>query len=294
MILVLGSRGQLGQELVALATRRGLPIVGISRADADIVDPEAVRAAIDRFQPSVVVNCAAYNQVDLAETEVEAAQRANAIGPTILATVAAEHDLPIVHVSTDFVFDGRKSGAWREDDDVRPINFYGRSKAEGEAGVRRATGRHFILRTSWLFGPYGSNFVKTIIKLAGERDSLRVIADTRGSPTSTADLAHAILLAGAATGHDNAPWGTYHVAGAGSASRFDQANAIVEAQARFTGRMPEVVPVQSLSLSQAAPRPVNTELDSSKFAAAFGFQPAPWRPATERVVGEILAPRVAA
>ncbi len=291
MILVFGSHGQLGQELVAMATARGLPVAGLSHRDADIADAGAVAAAVARVKPTFIVNCAAYNQVDRAESDVAAATRTNATGPAVIATAAEAAGVPVVHISTDYVFDGDKAGAWTEDDPVRPLSVYGRTKAEGEAGVRTATDRHLILRTAWVFGAYGANFVKTVMKMAGERDRLDMVADATSSPTSTADLAHAILLAEAAVRGGSAPWGTYHVAGEGAASRYEQAVAVVEAQAPFTGRRPTVNPVPSSFFAPAARRPVNSALDSSRFAAAFGFRPGPWREAVVRAVNEIMASR---
>jgi dTDP-4-dehydrorhamnose reductase len=294
MILVFGGGGQLGQELAAEATARRLPLVAVDHRQADIADRAAVDAAIAQARPTFIVNAAAYNQVDRAESEPDVAQRTNAIGPGILAAAADAHGIPIVHVSTDYVFDGTHVRAWREDDPVRPLNAYARSKAAGEAAVRAATSRHFILRTAWLFGAYGANFVKTVLALAAERDSLDMVADKRGSPTATADLAHAIFLTEAASRAGSAPWGTYHVAGEGAASRYEQAAAIIAAQAPVTGRRPSVRPVSSDTFPSAAVRPAHSELDSAKFAAAFGFRPAPWRAAVERTVGAILAGRAAA
>jgi dTDP-4-dehydrorhamnose reductase len=155
--------------------------------------------------------------------------------------------------------------------------------------VRAATPRHLILRTAWLFGAYGANFVKSALKLAADRDVIEAVADKRGSPTSTTDLADAILVGAAAAG-GGAAWGTYHVAGEGAASRYEQMVAIVAAQAPFTGRKPEVVAVTSERFPSAAARPQNSELDSSKFAEAFGFRPGPWRLAVERTVRDILRP----
>jgi dTDP-4-dehydrorhamnose reductase len=294
MILVFGGQGQLGQELTAQASSKGLPLVALDRLAADIADPAAVIAAIDRVSPSFIVNAAAYNQVDRAEEEVDVARRTNAIGPGVIAAAAETRELPLVHISTDYVFDGAKSGAWREDDPVRPLSAYGRTKAEGENNVRAASMRHLILRTAWLFGAYGANFLKTAVRLAADRDVIEAVVDNRGSPTSTADLARAILVAKAAADRGPLAWGTYHVAGQGTASRYEQMVAIVAAQAQFTGRTPEVVPVASDRFPSAAARPRNSELDSSKFAASFGFRPAPWRIAIEQTVRDIFAVKAVA
>lgn len=294
MILVFGGRGQLGQELAVQARTKGVPLVAIGRTEADIAEPAAVSAAIDRAKASFIVNAAAYTQVDKAEVEVDAATRANAIGPAVLAAAAEKRELPLIHISTDYVFDGRKSGAWREDDLIHPLSIYGRTKADGENNVRATSTRHLILRTAWLFGAYGANFLKTALDLASRRDVIEAVADNRGSPTSTADLARAILIAKAAVDRGVVAWGTYHVAGEGAASRYDQMAAIIAAQAQFTGRTPKIVAVASDRFPAAAARPRNSELDSSKFAATFGFRPAPWRIAIEATVRDIYDARAVA
>jgi dTDP-4-dehydrorhamnose reductase len=293
-ILVFGGNGQLGRELAAQAAARRLPLVSVDRRQADIADAAAVCAAIEAARPTFIVNAAAYNQVDRAESEPAAAERTNATGPAILAAAAEAHDIPLVHVSTDYVFDGASVRAWREDDPIHPLGVYGRSKAAGEEAVRQASAHHFILRTAWLFGAHGANFVKTILALAAERDTLDMVADKRGSPTATADLAHAIFLTEAASRTGSAVWGTYHVAGEGTASRYEQAVAVVEAQAAITGRRPTVRPVASDAFPTAAVRPAYSELDSAKFEATFGFRPAPWRVAVARTVSKILAGEAAA
>jgi len=180
-------------------------------------------------------------------------------------------------------------GAYREDDPIGPLNVYGRTKAKGEEGVRNGHPQHLILRTSWLYGIHGTNFLKTVVRLAAERDGLGFVAAQRGSPTTTAELAKAILVAAAAIGNGTAPWGTYHVAGAGTTSRHGLATAIVAAQARFTGRMPTVDVIAVTEPPAAARRPANSALDSSKFAATFGYAPGDWKEAVERTVAELFA-----
>jgi dTDP-4-dehydrorhamnose reductase len=193
LILVFGGRGQLGQELVAQAGASDVPLLALGRGDADICDVDAVERVISQSKPTLVVNAAAFNGVDQAEHDREAAFATNAAGPEVLARVCGQVGIPLVHISTDFVFDGKKTSAYTEDDPTMPLGVYGQSKAEGEAAVRRASERHFILRAAWLYGIYGSNFLKTIVRLASERDAITVVTDQTGSPTSTADLAKAIL-----------------------------------------------------------------------------------------------------
>ena len=288
MILVLGGSGQLGQELAARAAAAGVPLTALGHGEADIADPKAMALAIAKARPKLIVNAAAYNQVDKAESQPAEAQRANALGPSVAATAARRAGLPFVHISTDYVFDGEKIGAYREDDPVAPQSVYGRSKALGEDGVRNGNPQHLILRAAWLFGAYGSNFVTTVLRLAAERDSLGFVATQHGSPTPTADLARAILVAAAAIERGTAPWGTYHVAGAGSASRYDMAVAIVAAQEPFTRRNPTVNMVGDGEYPTAARRPLNSVLDSTKFRSAFGYAPGDWKTGINRAVAEIL------
>jgi dTDP-4-dehydrorhamnose reductase len=294
MILVLGGHGQLGQELAARAAAAGVPLTALGHSETDIADPKAMALAIARARPKLIVNAAAYNQVDKAESHPADAQRANALGPSVVATAARRAGLPFVHISTDYVFDGEKIGPYREDDPVAPQSVYGRTKALGEDGVRNGNPHHLILRTAWLFGAYGSNFVKTVLRLAEGRDSLGFVAAQHGSPTSTADLAHAILVAAAAIERGATPWGTYHVAGAGVASRYDMAVAIVAAQEPFTRRKPVVNMIGDTEYATAARRPKNSVLDSGKFRAAFGYAPGDWKSAVNRTVAEVLRKRAEA
>ena len=230
-ILIFGAAGQVGRELVDLADARGVLAVSVTRADADIADASAVATLIARHRPRLVVNAAAYTAVDKAESEPEAAARGNVEGPRVLAAAAAAVDVPILHLSTDYVFDGSKPGAYAEDDPIAPLGIYGRTKAEGEAAVRLANPRHVILRTAWVYGTHGNNFLKTMMRLAAERDRLRVVADQRGCPTATADIAAAILAVDAALARDPALAGTFHFAGTGETSWHGFAEAIVAAQA---------------------------------------------------------------
>lgn len=289
MILVFGGGGQLGQELVARARGAGVALAAMSRADADIADRAAVDRAIAGTRPTIIVNAAAYNAVDKAESEREAAMRANGDGPAVLAHAATDARLPLVHISTDYVFDGSKGRPYVEDDPVRPLGVYGLSKARGEEAVRQALAEHFILRTAWVFGAYGSNILKTVVKLAAERDELAFVADQTGSPTASADLADAILVL-AGMPRQKRPPGTYHVAGAGAASRHTLASAIVAAQARHTGRNPPVRPIAAADHPTPARRPAYSALNSSKFAAVFGFRPADWRAGVRAAVDQIFAP----
>jgi len=289
MILVLGGHGQLGTELVLQARAANLSLTAAGHNEVDVADPKTIARAIARYRPSLIVNAAAYNNVDKAETQQAAAIRANSLGPSVVAASAKRAGLPMVHISTDYVFDGEKVGAYREDDPVAPISVYGRSKERGEEGVRNGHSDHLILRTSWLYGVHGSNFVKTMVRLAAEKDRITLPAQ-RSCPTATRDLALAILKAAEAIGEGATPWGTYHVAGAGSVSRPELAAAIVDAQARFTGKRP-AVEIVAVAGPPVAPRPLNSALDSSKFAMTFGYAPGGWQEGVVRTVAELFAKR---
>jgi dTDP-4-dehydrorhamnose reductase len=294
LILVFGAGGQLGQELIARSRERGVLLTGLTRQQTDILEAAAVDRAIEQSRPSLVVNAASYNFVDKAESEPDAAMRINAAGPSILAQACAKAGLPLVHISTDYVFDGGKADAYSENDQAAPLNVYGLTKKAGEDAVRDACPEHLILRTAWLFGAYGSNFLKTVLRLAAEKTELSFVSDQRGSPTSTADLVEAILVVAAALAKGASPWGTYHVAGKAPASRYEFASHIAAAQALFTGHTPRVKPILAADYRAAARRPAHSVLDSTKFAKAFGFQAADWRSEVQRVLPQIFSATVRA
>ncbi len=289
MILVLGGQGQLGTELTLRAREAGVALTAVGHNEVDVADPKTIARAVAKYRPELIVNAAAYNNVDRAESHVSQAQRANALGAAVAAASAKRAGVPIIHISTDYVFDGEKPTPYVEDDAVNPLSAYGRSKEKGEEGVRNNHPQHLILRTSWLYGIHGANFLKTIVRLAAERDTLGVVAAQRGTPTSTREFAEAILIAAEAVQKGGQMWGTYHVAGKGAVSRHGMATMIVTAQARFTGRNPTVEVVAPSP--DAAPRPANSALDSSKFAATFGYAPGPWQEAVEHTVNLLFAKR---
>jgi len=291
MLLVVGAGGQLGRELCALAASAGVPAHGLHREELDCSEPAQVELALAKWRPDVVVNAAAYNAVDRAECEQELADRVNALGPETIGRGCAQAGTAMIHISTDYVFDGTKSGAYHEDDPIAPLGVYGRSKAEGERRVRMAINQHVILRTSWLYGVHGTNFVKTIMRLASERDELRVVDDQIGCPTGTADLAAAILRVAEAARLGRAIWGTYHFAGRGAISRHGLACEIVRVQARVTGKRPTVHAISSAEYPSIVRRPSNSELDSTKFATVFGIAAAPWQDRVASVVNDLCGVR---
>jgi dTDP-4-dehydrorhamnose reductase len=279
-IAIIGAAGQLGSDLVRALGSRGVALV---RADIDIASPESVAAAFDRVQPDAVINAAAYNFVDPAETDPEPAFRGNAFGPLNLARACAKGEIPLLHVSTDYVFgaDTSRTTPYRETDAVGPVSVYGVSKATGEQLVRMAATKHFIVRTCGLYGTPApgskGNFVQTIRRLASERDELRVVDDQRCTPSSTADVAAALIRL-----IDTDAWGTYHATNSGDCSWFDLASEIV----RVLGLKTRVVPTTTAEFPRPARRPGYSVLDCSKLAGVIGAPPRPWREALAAYLGQ--------
>jgi dTDP-4-dehydrorhamnose reductase len=278
MMLVLGGEGQLGREFARQAARAGVALVALGRRDADILDRRSIERALAAHKPSLIVHCAAYTAVDRAESEPEAAQAVNVDGSRIVGESARAADIPVVHFSTDYVFDGSKTGAYSEDDPVCPLGVYGRTKAEGERALAKAQPRSLILRTSWVYGVFGANFLKTMLRLARERDELRVVADQIGSPTSTQAIALATLAIAPRlqTGPADSLWGVYHLTGSGVTSWHGFAEAIVAAAEPALGRRPKVTAITAVDYPTPARRPVNSALDNARFRAAFGITTRAW------------------
>lgn len=289
MILISGGLGQLGQELARAAALRRIPATALSRAQLDITNSSEVASALSYIRPAIVVNAAAYTKVDLAETNVEEARWINEIGPAVLASACAAARVPVIHLSTDYVFDGTKEGPYREPDPVSPINVYGRTKAAGEQAVRSVLDRHVIVRTSWVYSEFGSNFLKTMLRLANVRDELRVVADQRGAPTSAREIADAILdIAPRLVRGDNV-CGTYHFTSSGVTTWHGFASRIVAVQAAATGRNPPVSPIATADYPTAARRPSNSQLDCSLFAEVFGIGGRHWTEGVDATTKTLLA-----
>ena len=294
MIVVFGGNGQLGQELARAAAQRAIPMATSPEVDVDIANSSAVATILSRIKATLIVNAAAYTNVDLAETNVEEAFRANEFGAAVLARACAAAQLPMVHVSTDYVFDGTKDNAYLETDSVCPINTYGRTKAAGEQAVRGNIKRHVIVRTAWLYSEFAHNFLKTILRLAADRDELRVVADQRGTPTSARELAEAILriaprLASQKLASQKQVWGTYHFTAGGVTTWHGFATRIVSAQAPITGRNPRVTAITTADYPLPARRPPNSELDCSSFARVFGFSGQHWTEGVDMTTKALVA-----
>ena len=289
-ILILGSGGQLGFELMRQRWPTPLLPVGRTRVACDIADPTSVDQALAETRPALIVNAAAYTAVDRAETEPEAAFRTNRDGPAVLGAACARHGIPLIHVSTDYVFDGSKPGSYQEDDPVAPLGIYGQSKRAGEVALAEAWPEHVVLRTAWVFGAHGNNFVKTMIRLGTERDSLRVVEDQRGCPTPSDSLAEAIRTIAAAILRGDGAWGIYNYAGDEAITWHGFAATIFERLAARTGRAPVLTPIPTSDYPTPARRPANSVLDCRRIGQAYGIAPAAWRAGLDRVMAELLGP----
>lgn len=290
-ILVPGANGQVGRELVRCGAERGIEVVGLGRAELDVTDAAAVRRAVETHAPGAVVNAAAYTAVDRAEEEPALAFAVNRDGAAHCAAACAEAGIPLVHISTDYVFDGTKGAPYTEGDAPNPLGVYGQSKWAGEEAVRARLDAHVILRTSWVFSAHGHNFVKTMLRLSREREVLRVVADQQGNPTAAADIARAALhIVEEVAVREGAAWGTVHFAGTPATTWHGLAEAVV-AEARRHGpvHVRTVEPIPTSAYPTPARRPADVRLDCSRIERVWGLEPPAWRPAVARVVAELEA-----
>ncbi|MES2187423.1 MAG: dTDP-4-dehydrorhamnose reductase [Pseudomonadota bacterium] len=295
-ILLLGKDGQVGYELQRALPLLG-PVVAVGRAECDLADLDAVRALVRRVAPGAIVNAAAYTAVDKAESDTAAAERINAGLPGLLAEEAAARDAWLLHYSTDYVFDGSSERAWSENDPTAPLGAYGRSKRAGEAAVQALAPRHLVLRTSWVFGAHGGNFLKTMLRLGRQRDTLNVVADQWGAPTGAALIAdvsaHALKAVLAVQGDPAAAGGLYHLASAGETSWHGYARFIMAEAARLGADMrctPEaVLPIPASAYPLPAPRPANSRLDTTALRARFGLALPGWQAQVTRVLETLLS-----
>jgi dTDP-4-dehydrorhamnose reductase len=291
-LLVTGTQGQLARSLLERAGGTEFDVVALGRPELDLAAPATVAAAIERARPDIVVNAAAHTAVDKAEGEEALATTINGAGAGAAAKAAAALRIPIVQLSTDYVFDGALERPYREDDATAPINAYGRSKLAGEGEVRAANPRHVILRTAWVYSPFGANFARTMLRLGQTRASVGVVADQIGNPTSALDLADAILNIARLLqrrGDDANLYGTFNLVGSATATWADFAEAIFAEATRLGGRKP--VAVSRITTSQyptPARRPANSRLDTGKIAALYGVVIPPWPSALPPIVARLL------
>ncbi|MEJ1096079.1 MULTISPECIES: dTDP-4-dehydrorhamnose reductase [unclassified Pseudoxanthomonas] len=296
-ILLLGANGQVGHELrrslaplgtVVTTTRSGELPDGTRCEVANFDDPNSLAELVNRLAPDLVVNAAAYTAVDRAEDDQEAAFRANAEAPGVLAAICAQREIPFVHFSTDYVFDGTGTRPYREDDATAPLGVYGASKLAGEEAVRAAGGRHLIFRTAWVYGVRGQNFLRTMLRLAAERDELRVVGDQVGTPTPAYLIAD---VTAAAISHAQPLSGTFHLTATGETSWHGFAEAIIDGAAErgLPQRSPRVVAIGTADYPTRAKRPGYSCLDTGKLSKALGTSLLDWSAGLEKVLDDLKA-----
>ena len=282
-LVVTGASGMTGSELVRQAVDRGWDCTGFSRADLDVTDSSAVERFISRERPDVVINAAAFTAVDAAETRREEAMAVNGPGAGNVARAAALNDAAVIHISTDYVFNGESSIPYKPDDPVAPLGAYGESKLAGEIAVREHSAQHAIVRTSWVYSHEGKNFVRTMLQKGAEGSAIKVVNDQHGSPTSASDLAAALLGAAWQMKSTGALCGTYHFSNSGETTWYGFAKEIFS-QANLT---PEVCAVTTEQYPTAAARPRWSVLDTTSFTQTFGVAPRPWRVALRDVIARM-------
>ena len=292
-ILITGKHGQVGNELMRSLAPLG-DLVGIDVEDCDLAKPAAIERLLAHVKPDLIVNPAAYTAVDQAEAEANLAHAVNAAAPEVLAKYAAAKNIPIIHYSTDYVFDGTKDCLYVETDKANPKSVYGKTKWLGEAAVRNNAPKHVILRTSWVFGSHGVNFLKTVLILAQERDKLSIVADQLGAPTSAAMLADATLVIAKQLFEPGATrkYGTYHLVADGETSWHGYAQWVVakagELGVKFKIKADAIRPITTKEYPMPAPRPANSRLDTSKVMSVFGLNLPSWRDEVVEVLGKLV------
>jgi dTDP-4-dehydrorhamnose reductase len=288
-ILVTGKNGQLAMSLAAQARcLNDIELLALDRSTLDLEQPAAARAAVISAAPDLVVNAAAYTAVDKAETDAARAFAVNRDGAQAIASAAFALNVPLIHLSTDYVFDGAKPTPYVESDPTGPLNVYGRSKRDGERAVLEACPAALIFRTSWVFSPFGTNFVTTMLRIGAERPSLRIVSDQIGNPTGAADIAAAILSIAPQAVVAPGEGGIYHLTNSGSTSWFGVAQAIFAESARHGGPSPALEPIMAADYPAPARRPANSRLDTSAFERRFGHALRPWQEAVTETVRLLL------
>ncbi len=285
-ILITGATGQVGWELAHRARAKDLPVVALTQQELDIADAGAVAACLVRWAPQLVINAAAYTAVDRAEREPELAFAVNRDAVGYLAEACREREMPLFHLSTDYVFTGDRTEAYREDDPVSPLGVYGESKWAGEVVLREVLSKHVVVRVSWVFGAHGQNFVKTMLRLGAERDTLRIVNDQRGCPTAAVDVADVLLgLAQRYFKKERLEWGTFHYCGTPSTTWYEFARTIFAYAGEKGLAVPATVePITTADYPTPAARPANSVLDCGKIETRLGIRCRPWSDALRVVV----------
>jgi dTDP-4-dehydrorhamnose reductase len=290
-ILVTGGRGQVGLELQRHAWLSGLKPFFPGRDEFDLRDVAAISRMISSRPWRAVINTAAYTSVDAAEDDVASAWTLNALAPAVLGAETAKANIPLLHLSTDYVFSGAKPEPYVEDDSVGPLGVYGASKEGGEQAVRTGNPRHVIVRTSWVVSEHRNNFLKTMVCLASERSALRIVADQYGCPTSARDLAGALVeIAVRLAAGTSAPTGTFHLTNSGETSRHGLATEIIRLAFRGRAGAPIVEPIATANCPTRARRPANSRLATDKIAQAYGITLRSWQEATSEIVNALQGP----
>ena len=293
VVLVTGGSGQVGTALMRHAWPDGWRPVAPPRAELDLTNPASIAATVSARRWAAVINAAAYTAVDRAEAEPVPAWRVNALAPAALAAACAQADIPLVQVSTDYVFDGSKADAWEVDDPTGPLGVYGASKLGGEWAVRTGTARHAIVRTAWVVSATGANFVRTMLRLGAERPTVRVVADQRGSPTAAADLAAALATIAMRMADDRQmPGGVWHFSNAGPTSWHGFATEIFAQSRARGGPSPAVAAIGTADFPTPAARPANSLLSTATLTRDWGIAPRPWRQAGGPILDDLIGPRL--
>ena len=292
-LFVTGAQGQVARSLVKAAGDQDMQIMALGRPDLDLTVPDSIKRALDKYQPDLVVNAAAYTAVDRAEEEGEAATALNQKGAGVLALLCNQRGIPFIHLSTDYVYDGSKKSPYVEEDPTAPLGIYGRSKLAGEKAVIAATRQHIILRTAWVYSPFGQNFVKTMLRLAGTRDEFGVVKDQIGSPTYAPHLACAILdIARQLKSNDQEDrWGIYHAAGSGETSWHGMALEIFKQAVGYGTPCPKLNAIPTRDYPTPAKRPANSRLDCAKLTKNFSIKLPDWKSGVKSCVTSLLAER---
>ena len=293
-ILVTGGAGQIGTELGRADWGEHVTVLRPTRLELDVCDQTSIRVYLEEQIPDGIINSAAYTAVDAAEDDIEAAWLTNAIAPALLAAASRKAGIPIVHISTDYVFDGTAPGAYRESDPVSPLGVYGASKLAGEIAIMSGNPRSLILRTAWVVSAHRSNFIKAMLRLGASRPDLRVVADQTGSPTSAADIAGALTTIMRTMVSDaNAPTGVYHYVNAGEASWYDLAKhtfvraATLDAEAS----QPVIHAITTADYPTPAQRPANSRLSTEKLTRDYGVRPRGWESAVDEIIAQLVPSR---
>jgi len=290
-IIVVGKEGQVARSLAERARAHGAQAVLVGRPKLDLADPSGIEDALIDTGGDVIVNAAAYTAVDQAESDRELAEAINGIGAGVVAGAAASMNVPVIHLSTDYVFDGTADRPYREDDPVSPLGVYGASKLLGEEAVAAEAENHVILRTAWVYSPFGKNFVKTMLRLAGEREEVGIVADQRGSPTSALDIADGIIAVSRnliERPEDRSLRGLFHMAGTGFATWAEFAAGIFAVSSRLGGPSAKVRPIATTDFPTPAKRPANSRLDCTKLKEVHGVVLPPWRSSLEVCVKRLI------